>query len=129
MKNFADENGVYEALVIRTGLVPKICDASRQGDVRTAIITQLIMGWVTSAAHAPRERAPLCINCDAAFGPHLEFPAGFALAIPYAAAVGHGTVSGICQRCWGATDEEVNEMVLRSWRSSLDLHLVQEGNA
>ena len=78
-----------------------ICRA-RAGDQDMRQALELIGRWLADTHSRPPDQAPICLDCDAVFGPVLR-PDGFMVVTPF---IGDGVrqqqqaiVSGICPHC------------------------------
>src|SRR6266446_8273188 len=112
-KVLRDGGGVWFAEIIRVedfSDVPKLMlDPVRAG---------LLTNWLTAVARAARDDAPVCLDCDAGFGPHHpNNPAAYLLVTAYRPDPKVGLVTGICAGCAARSDSDLMAVARRRLKS------------
>lgn len=97
--------------------------AARVGEPTGVALVEAIVGWMRRADEPDQVLPQLCLGCETAFGPGLEPPHGFAVALSFnnAAAICTGICCDCCQR-----DRDELAHILLGWQRKLfpDAHIM-----
>ena len=107
----------FSSFIVARDEVPQLMAAELSGDLQARALIRVIGKWREMAKALPQDRAPRCMNCDAAFH-HASSPAAFAVVLPFAPGQGQSAAAlGICAECVDQAGSNLSDVALEHWRT------------